>query len=89
MKEIKKVVNPKDAKHVGMGASVERRNQQVQQNFFRILRSRKSTTIPDALKQSQILMNNTYSSIHKKTPKDFLVCSNNFQPETRKKVETS
>ena len=83
MKEIKKVVDKKNAKHVAMGASVERRNQQVQQQFFRIIRSRKSYSIPDALKQSQILMNNTFSSIHKKTPKEMV--SEGKQAENIKK----
>ena len=86
MDEIKKVLNPKLCKHVPMGPSVERRNRQLQQNFYRILNSRKAISIKGGLKQAQILMNQTFSSIHKKTPNE--ICEEKKEDNIKKYNKT-
>ena len=70
MVKMRAVCDPKNTKNVNSGGSIEGRNRLVQSNFFRIIRSRKSFEIDDALKQSQILMNETYNRIQKKTPNE-------------------
>ena len=57
----------KKAYNVSSGVNVENKNAQFQKCFFQILRQRKATTIKDAMKQSEVLLNNTYNRIHKMT----------------------
>ena len=72
MKEIRKHVGIGKAKNVGMGSHVENKNRQLQQQFFRILRSRKAVSIKDAMKQAEKILNNTVNRIHKKTPNEMV-----------------
>ena len=60
----------KKAKYVNTGVSVEKMNQSFQQNFYRILKNRQSTSVPNAIAKAQKLCNNAYSSIHKKSPNE-------------------
>jgi len=60
----------KTAEYVSMGPKVEQTNRHFQANFFKILRQRKATTIIDAMKQSEALLNNTYNKYHKLTPNE-------------------
>ena len=62
----------KKASHVNSGCAVENRNASFQKCYFQILRQRKATTILDAMRQSEKLMNNTYNRIHKKTPNELV-----------------
>ena len=66
--DIAKIV--RKVKHVNTGVSVEKANQTFQQNFYRILRNRQSTSVRGAIKKAQKIMNNSFSSIHKKSPND-------------------
>ena len=66
--EIKKYV--KSTKFVRMGPHVENKNRTFQNHFFRILRQRKATTIRDAMKQAEALLNNTLNRIQKGTPNE-------------------
>ena len=62
----------KIAKNVNTGVSVENKNSQFQTNFFKVIRQRKAITIDDAMKQSEVLLNNTYNRIHKKTSNELV-----------------
>ena len=62
----------KKAENVPTGSSVENKNRQCEQTFFRILRQRKAKNIRSALEQSQKLLNNQYNRIHKKTPNEMV-----------------
>ena len=55
---------------VSMGPRVENINARFQQNFFKILRARKSTSIKGAMKKAQVLLNNTMNKFWKKTPNE-------------------
>ena len=70
MKEIKKVVP--DAKIVRVGSSIEKKNQDAQRVFYRVLKSRRSVDIPDALQQVQKLLNETYNRIQGASPNELL-----------------
>ena len=69
-------------KYVSMGPSVERKNRQVQQNFYRILRNRQALTVKNALAKAENLVNNCYNRIQKKTPNE---AAEQAQEETLKK----
>ena len=66
--EIQKVVGK--TKYVPMGASVEKKNQQIQQNFYRILRNRQALTVKNGLAKAENMANNCYNRIQKKTPNE-------------------
>jgi hypothetical protein len=57
-----------DYKFVPSASSCERKNRQVQANFFRLLKNRQAQTIRGALKKAETLCNNTIARRHKKTP---------------------
>lgn len=65
-KRLAKVV--KEVKVVAMGSSVEKRNQTVQRNLYRILKNRQASSISAAVTKSQDMCNNTFSKIQKQTP---------------------
>ena len=76
------------AKHVGktkfiaMGPSVEKKNRQIQQNFYRILRNRQALTVANGLAKAENMANNCYSRIQKATPNE---AAEQKQEETLKK----
>jgi hypothetical protein len=49
---------------------VEKKNQQLQQSFYRLLKNRQAITVRDAVKKSEHLCNQTVSKFHKKTPNE-------------------
>ena len=57
-----------ETKIVKTGVSVEAKNRQVQQYFYRILKNRQAITVANALKKSQKLVNNCYNRVQKRTP---------------------
>jgi len=61
MVEIKKIVP--DAINVRVAASVEKKNQDLQRVFYRILKSRRAMSIRDGLSQTEKLLNETYNRI--------------------------
>ena len=65
-KELAKIL--KSVKVVPMGSSVEKKNQTIQRNLFRILKNRQAKTISEAVTKSQNMANNTFNKIQKKTP---------------------
>lgn len=65
-----------DAQNVKVAASVEKKNQDAQRVFYRILKSRRSVAIPDALQQTEKLLNSTYNRVHKATPDELVAKSN-------------
>ena len=70
MVEIKKVVP--DAKNVKVAASVEKKNQDLQRVFYRILKSRRAVSIRDGLSQTQKLLNETLNRIQGGTPNELV-----------------
>ena len=60
----------KIAKNVNMGPAVEKMNRDFQQNFYRVLKNRQAVTVKNAIAKAQKLCNETFSSIHKKTPNE-------------------
>ena len=68
MKRIKKLCP--DYKFVPSQATCERKNRQVQANFFRILKNRQATTIKSALQKAEDMCNATFSKKHKRTPRN-------------------
>ena len=78
MSRIKRLIP--DYKFVASQGACERKNRQVQANFYRILKNRQATTIKDALKKAQDMANNTVSRKHKKTPTEVVETS------TKKKI---
>lgn len=62
----------KKAYNVSTGVSVENKNAQFQKCFFQILRQRKATNVKDAMRQAEVLINNTYNRIHKKTSNELV-----------------
>ena len=56
--------------HVRLGPHIENKNRQIQSQFYRILRAKKSKTIEDAMQKSEVLINQTYNKIHKQTPNE-------------------
>ena len=79
VKEMKKVVP--DTYTVATGSSVEARNRMVQQAFFRIIKNRRATTIREALRQSEVIINQSYNRIQKATPNE-LVAKKQSKKET-------
>ena len=69
-------------KYIPMGPSVERKNRQIQQNFYRILRNRQALTVKNGLAKAENLANNCYSRIQKATPNE---AAEQAQEETLKK----
>jgi hypothetical protein len=61
-----------DYKFVPSASSCERKNRQVQANFFRLLKNRQARTIRGALKKAETLCNNTIARKHKKTPLELI-----------------
>ena len=61
-----------DYKFVPSATTCERKNRQVQSNFFRLLKNRQATTIKDALAKTQLMCNNTVSRKQKKTPSEIV-----------------
>ena len=57
-----------ETKFVKTGVSVERKNQQVQEYFYRILKNRQAITVKNALQKAENLTNNCLNRIQKKTP---------------------
>ena len=70
MSEIKKVVP--DAKNVPLGSSVEKKNQDAQRVFYRILKARRSVDIADALSQTEKLLNETFNRVHGASPNELV-----------------
>ena len=70
MDKIKELVP--DSKVVPVASSVEKKNQDAQRVFYRVLKSRRSVGIPDALKQTQKLLNETFSRIQGMTPNEMV-----------------
>ena len=70
VKELKKLVP--DVKNVAMGSSIEARNRMIQQAFFRIIKNRRALTIKNALKQSEVIVNQSYNKIQKATPNEMV-----------------
>ena len=68
MERLKKLIP--DYRFVKTAQSCERRNRLVQQNLFRLLKNRQATTVKDAVRKSQVLINATYNRIQKKTPNE-------------------
>ena len=64
--ELKKLVP--DTANVSSGVSVERKNRQLQANFFRILRNRQASSVIEAVRKSQLMCNETMNKNHNKTP---------------------
>jgi hypothetical protein len=56
-----------DYKIISSGKSVERKNSQVQANFYRILKNRQARTIKSALQKAEDMCNNTVNRKFKKT----------------------
>lgn len=61
-----------DYQIVSSGKSVERKNRQVQSNFFRILKNRQATTILAALQKAEDMCNNTVNRKFKKTANELI-----------------
>ena len=57
-----------ETKFVKTGVSVEKKNQQVQEYFYRILKNRQAITVKNALQKAELLTNNCLNRIQKKTP---------------------
>ena len=70
MADIRKVVP--DAKNVRVASSVEKKNRDAQRVFYRVLKSRRSLTIPDALAQTEALLNETFNRIQGATPNELV-----------------
>ena len=70
MSEIKKVVP--DAINVRVGASVEKKNQDAQRVFYRVLKARRSVDISDARSQTEKLLNETFNRIHGASPNELV-----------------
>ena len=68
MPRIKKLIP--DYAYVPTAASCERKNRQVEQNLFRILKNRMSLTLKDAVKKAEKICNETVSKIHRRTPNE-------------------
>lgn len=85
--KLKKLV--KNTKFVTMGPSIEGKNRIAQGKFFRILRTRKSKTVSDAISQSELLLNQTYNRIQKATPNELAKKSadDNVKQYNRKRNE--
>ena len=69
----------KKAENVPTGSSVENKNRQFEQIFFRCMRQRKATTIESAMSQTQKLLNNQLNRIHKQTPNELVERNNKKQ----------
>ena len=61
-----------DVKTVSTGTSVEARNQMIQRSFYRILKNRRAVKIPDALAQTEKIVNNTLNRIQQKSPNEII-----------------
>ena len=69
-----------DYKFVSSATICERKNRQVQSNFYRILKNRQATSIVDALKKTESMCNDTVAKKHKRTPMEIVE-----DPETTNK----
>ena len=65
-----------DTETVKVAASCEKRNQDAQRVFYRILKSRRAVSVPNAIHQTQKLLNETYNRVQGGTPNE-LVEKNN------------
>ena len=70
MAEIRKVIP--NAKNVRVASSVEKKNRDAQRVFYRVLKSRRSMNIPDALQQTETLLNETLNRIQGATPNELV-----------------
>ena len=70
MNAIKNVIP--DAKNVRLGSSVEKKNQDAQRVFYRVLKARRSVDISDALSQTEKLLNETFNRIHGASPNELV-----------------
>ena len=61
-----------DTKNVPTGTSVERKNRQIQQCFFRIIKNRQAQTVEEAVQKSEEMANRTMNKYHKKTPDEIV-----------------
>ena len=61
-----------DTEQVRVGASVEKKNQDAQRVFYRVLQTRRSLSVPGALKQTQKLLNETFSRIQGASPNELV-----------------
>ena len=61
-----------DTKNVPTGTSVERKNRQIQQCFFRIIKNRQAQTVEEAVRKSEEMANRTMNKYHKKTPDEIV-----------------
>lgn len=93
MKRLKKLVP--DYKFVSSEVSTERKNRQIQQSLFRILKNRMADSVEEAVRKSQNMANDTYNKVHKKTPNECLKLKNseiikmyNSKRKTYKKGDT-
>jgi hypothetical protein len=59
-----------DTKTVPTGTSIEKKNQQLQSCFYRLLKNRQASSIKGAVRRSQKLCNQTINKYHKKTPNE-------------------
>jgi hypothetical protein len=67
--EIKKLVPDTKAEKKAQ-PGVEKKNQQLQQAFYRLLKNRQAITVRDAVRKSETLCNQTVSKFHKITPNE-------------------
>ena len=69
-----------DTKNVPVGSSIEKKNQDAQRVFYRVLKTRRSLSGPDALAQTQKLLNETFNRIQGASPNETrsMFLSNNF-----------
>ena len=51
-----------------LAPSIEQKNRSIQKQLFNVLRARKTFDLQDAIKKAEVLVNNSYNSINKKTP---------------------
>ena len=51
-----------------LAPSIEQKNRSIQKQLFNVLRARKTFDLQDAISKAQVLVNNSYSKINKKTP---------------------
>ena len=50
-----------------LAPSIEQKNRSIQKQMFNVLRARKTFDLRDAIKKAEVLVNNSYNSINKKT----------------------
>jgi len=57
-------------RYVGMGPSVEKKNQQLQKRIYEVLKMKQALTVEGAIQKAENLCNKTYGTVHKKTPEE-------------------